>query len=217
MSGKKIQYNQIAGLKIGRTEALADGVFAVAMTLLVLDIKVPLGEAIHSEGELFTQLIKLWPTLVSYFMSFMTLGIFWIAHSTQYTYIERTDRHLNWISIFFLMIVSLVPFTTAFLNEHDEYKISIGLYWLNILLLGILVYVHWVYAYNHKFISDKFDVEEINKAIRKRVFIAQTLYAFGALLCFIDTYISIAVIILVQLNYAFAFFFRKSGKEDVAS
>ncbi|MBS1494238.1 MAG: DUF1211 domain-containing protein [Bacteroidetes bacterium] len=209
MPHKKIDYNLISGQKIQRTEALADGVFAVAMTLLVLDIKVPISDAIHSEADLLTALGKLLPTMLSYFMSFMTLGIFWMAHSSQYSYIERTDRHLNWISIFYLMFVSLVPFTTAFINEHDNYRLSIGLYWLNILMLGILIYIHWSYAYRHNFIASEFDKEAINKAIKKRILIAQTLYAFGALLCFINTNLSIGVILLVQINYAFAFSFRK--------
>lgn len=70
-------YNQIAGQKVQRIEAISDGVFAIALTLLVLDIKVPVSEAIRTEAELFASLRSLLPKFLTYFLSFMTLGIFW--------------------------------------------------------------------------------------------------------------------------------------------
>lgn len=189
-------------------EAISDGVFAIALTLLVLDIKVPVSESIKTEGDLLQALCGLMPRLLSYFLSFMTLGIFWTGQSVQFSNINQYDRHLNWISLFFLLFVSLLPFTTAFLSEHIHFKLSIGLYWLNILALGVMLYIHWNYAYKHNYtVAVGSEKEGINRAVRRRIVIAQTLYLFGALLCFVSTYLSIAVIVLVQLNYAFAFFF----------
>jgi len=203
-------YNQIAGQKVPRLEAISDGVFAIALTLLVLDIKVPMGEAIKTERALFDSLCNLMPKFLSYFLSFMTLGIFWTGHTTQFIYIDKSDRHLNWIVLFFLLFVSLLPFTTAFLSEHIHFKLSVGLYWLNIFLLGLVIYIQWVYAYRHDYISCPEEQKPlINKLIRKRIIIAQTLYALGALLCFINIYLSIIVIILIQLNYALALFSRR--------
>lgn len=80
-------YNQIAGQKIQRIEAISDGVFAIALMLLVLDIKVPVGEAIRSDAELFASLWSLVSKFLSYFLSFMTLGIFWTGHSTQFLFL----------------------------------------------------------------------------------------------------------------------------------
>ncbi len=111
------------------------------------------------------------------------------------------------ISLFFLLFVSVLPFTTAFLSEHIQFKLSIGIYWLNIFLLGVLIYAHWVYAEKHGFISIPANEEPfVSKAIKRRVIHAQTYYAIGALLCFINIYLSIFVIILIQLNYALALF-----------
>jgi uncharacterized membrane protein len=206
-------YNQIAGQKVQRLEAISDGVFAIALTLLVLDIKVPVSEAIKTEGQLFDAFCGLMPKLLSYFLSFMTLGIFWTGHTTQFSYIEKSDRHLNWICLFFLLFVSLLPFTTAFLSEHIHFKLSIGIYWLNIFLLGVVIYIQWVYAYKHNFLSvTDGDKENINKVVRKRIVIAQSLYAVGALLCFISIYLSIVTIILIQLNYALAIFSPRTKK-----
>lgn len=207
-------YDQLAGRKLNRIEAVSDGVFAIALTLLVLDIKVPISSTIHTEKDLFNALAALAPKFLSYFLSFVTLGIFWTAHSVQYTYIERGDRHLNWLSLFFLLFVSVMPFTTAFLSEHIEFRVSIGLYWLNIFFLGLIIYFHWVYAYNHHCLNlPENERIPVDHAIRKRAFVAQSLYAFGALLCFINNYLSITFIICVQLYFAIGLGFgKKKGK-----
>lgn len=205
-----IDYNHIAGQKTQRIEAISDGVFAVALTLLVLDIKVPVSEMIKTEGDLFNSFCGLTPKFLTYFLSFLTLGIFWTGHSAQFIYIEKSDRHLNWLSLFFLLFVSVLPFTTAFLSEHIQFKLSIALYWFNIFVLGFMLYMHWQYAAANGFINLPADKKPaVSAAIKKRIIIAQSLYAGGALLCFINTYVSIAVIILIQLNYAFAPRFTK--------
>ena len=208
-----IHYNQVAGQNVKRIEALSDGVFAIALTLLVLEIKVP-EVHVHSEEELFHVLAELAPKFLSYFLSFMTMGIFWTGQALQLSYIENYNRDLNWNSLFFLLLVSLLPFTTAFLGQYIAFKLAIGIYWLNILLLGLLLYIHWNYACKKNFISlQKDEMKAIDKAIRRRIIVAQALYLFGALLCFINPYISIGFIILVQLNYAFAFFSRRIPKK----
>jgi uncharacterized membrane protein len=207
---KPVQYNQLAGKKVQRIEALSDGVFAIALTLLILDIKVPVSEAIKTEGDLFNSFCTLTPKFLSYFLSFMTLGIFWTGHCAQLSFIEKSDRHLNWISLFFLLFVSVVPFTTAFLSEHIQFKLSIALYWLNIFALGAMLYIHWCYADKHGYVTLKEEERKaVTRALLNRIVIAQAMYAFAALLCFINIYLSIAITILIQVNYAFAFNFRE--------
>jgi uncharacterized membrane protein len=215
MNRKGKTYNQIAGQRVQRLDAISDGVFAIALTLLVLDLRVPVSDAIKTEMDLFHSFCSLTPKMLSYFLSFMTLGIFWTGHTAQYSYIEKSDRNLNWISLFFLLFVSLLPFTTAFLSEHIRFRFSIGLYWLNIFALGLMLYLQWTYALKQGFLSLPADeVAGISKALIKRIVVAQSLYAFGALLCFMSNYLSIAVIILVQLNYALAFFSGKSRNKQ---
>jgi uncharacterized membrane protein len=211
MAYKQKTYNEIAGQKTGRIEAISDGVFAVALTLLVLDLKVPLNDGIYAEGDLLKSFCALTPQLLTYFLSFMTLGIFWTGHTTQFVYINKSDRNLNWISLFFLMLVALLPFTTAFLSKFVTFKLAIGVYWLNILLLGLGLLIHWCYAYKHNLVNiPEADKIIINKVVLRRIIMAQSMYAVGAALCFVSTYLSIAVIILIQLNYAFAIFLKKA-------
>ena len=198
-----LNYNRIAGQSAERLAALSDGIFAVAMTLLVLDLKVPATEAIHSEPDLRHALVALAPRLLMFAMSVLTLGIFWVGQQTQLNHLERSDRSLSWIHIAFLGIVSLVPFSTALLAEFTAYRTALLVYWLNILLLGLTLYLSWTCAAEQQLLKPDIS-RDIHSAIQRRILIAQALYAFGALLCVFSTYWSIAFIVAVQLNYAIA-------------
>ena len=208
-------YNQIAGQKTQRIEAVSDGVFAIALTLLVFNIKVPVNIEIASEEALAGLFLKLVPQLLSYFLSFMTLGIYWTAHSTQFHYIVKSDRHLNWINLFFLLFVSTIPFTTAFLSQFISFKFAVGIYWLNIILLGLLLALHWFYARKRGFLSlSAEESESVTQIIKRRIIQAQSLYTFGAMLCFISTYLSIVVLTLIQLNYALVLFSHRARRQE---
>ncbi len=206
----KKHYNQIAGFNKHRLESLSDGIFAIALTLLILDVRVPVSEIVNSETDLISAFFTVTPNLLTYFMSFITLGVYWSAHSTQFHYISRSDRHLNWISLFFLLVVSLIPFTTAFLSRFITFKFAIGLYWLNIMLLGLMLGINWRYVLKHNLLNiDEIERKEVSQAIKRRFVEAHSLYTIGTLLCFINTYCSIIMLILVQLNFALAPSFRR--------
>lgn len=204
-------YNKLSGQSTGRIEAISDAVFGVAMTLLVLEIEVPEFDGQITETTLALGFFKLMPKFLVYFLSFMTAGIFWVGQSSQFKFIKTSDRNMTWINLLFLLFVSVIPFSTAFLGDHITFKFSIFLYWLNIFLMGIMLLINWQYAKKHNFISEELK-ETVYSPIKKRIIVAQTLYFAGALLCFINIYLSIAFIIAVQLNYAFAFIGNK--KQD---
>ncbi len=196
-------YNEIAGQSVERLAALSDGIFAVAMTLLVLDLRVPAIEAVHSEHEIWRALVAISPQLLMYIMSFITLGIFWVGQQTQLNHLARSDRHLSWIHIAFLFAVTIMPFSTRFLSEFTSYRTALLAYWGNLLLLGVVLYCSWGYAARRDLVKDDIPAE-VPAAICRRIVIGQSLYAFGALLCIFNTHWSIAFIVLVQLNYAIA-------------
>ncbi len=196
-------YNRVAGQSVERLAALSDGIFAVAMTLLVLDLRVPANDAVHSERDLWHILLGLSPRLLIFLMSAMTLGIFWVGQQTQLNQFARADRNLAWIHIAFLCAVSLTPFSTALLAEFIHYRTALLVYWFNILLLGLALYWSWSYATRARLVAEDVPAE-IHPAVVRRIVIAQSLYAGGAALCFFNTYYSIAAIVLVQVNYAIA-------------
>ena len=196
-----MHYNRLAGRNLDRLAALSDGVFAVAMTLLVLDIHVPAHDLIQDEAGLWQALIGLAPRLLTYLMSFVTLGIFWLGQQTQLNYFARADRDLVWIHIGFLALVSIMPLSTALLGGFVTYRIALLAYWLNIALLGLALYGSWRYALRSGLLQDD-ATPEISAAMIRRIVVAQTFYAVGAALCVLGTTWSIAFIALVQLNYA---------------
>jgi len=204
-----LSYNRIAGQSAERLAALSDGIFAVAMTLMVLDLRLPAAAAIHCEHDLWRALWALLPRLVPYLMSFLTLGIFWVGQQTQLNHLARSDRHLSWIHLGFLFAVTLSPFSTMLLAEFMAYRAALLVYWINILLLGAILYGSWGYAIRAGLVKDDLPAD-VPAAICRRIVVAQALYATGALLCVINTRWSIAFILLVQLNYAVAPRFRRA-------
>jgi uncharacterized membrane protein len=196
-------YNRIQGRSLERLAALSDGIFAVAMTLLVLDLHIPTAAQVHSEGELLAALCAMGPQWLTYGMSFLTLGIFWAGQQTQLNHIGEGTRDLTWIHLGFLFSVTLLPLSTRLLAEFITYRSALLLYWLNILALGAMLYWSWAHATHADLIKDD-TPDEVSASICRRILIAQSLYAGGAALCVINTWVSIGAIVLVQLNYALA-------------
>lgn len=199
----KGHYNLIAGGSVERLAALSDGIFAVAMTLLVLDLRAPAANLIHTDGELRRQLITLLPQLAAYVMSFLTLGIFWTGQQTQLNRFARNNRQVTWVHLLFLFAVTMMPFSTKLLAEFIQYRTALICYWLNILTLGAVLYASWACAKADGLLQPD-TTPAIDVAVRRRIVVAQALYALGALLCIWDTYASIAFIALVQLNFVLA-------------
>jgi len=199
----RTSYNQITGQSLERLAALSDGIFAVAMTLLVLDLHVPATELIHSQGELWHTLAEAVPQLVSYIVSFITLGIFWNGQQAQLNSFARSDRHLSWIHLAFLFAVTIMPFSTRLLAGYITYRSVLIAYWANILLLGAVLFVSWRYAMRAGLLREEITREK-QCAMERRILVAQILYALGAGLSFFNNYVSIAFIVLVQLNFALA-------------
>ncbi len=207
------RYHQIARTSLERLAALSDGIFAVAMTLLVLDLRVPAANALHAQHPVWAAgglrsehvvvhvLAGLAPRLLTYLMSFLTLGVFWTGQQTQLNTFSRSDRNLTWIQLLFLLAVTLIPFSTALLSEYITYRAALVAYWLNLLLLGTTLYLSVQYAARSKLIKAESAAEMRSVAVR-RIAGYQVLYAISLLLGVISTYVSIALIVLVQLNAA---------------
>ena len=126
---------------IRRIEALVDGVFAIAMTLLALEL-IPSG----SGGGLFRTLAAMWPKFYAYAMGFLVLGIFWALHHSVFHHIRRFDELLLWLNILFLTFVALVPFSTAVLGEDISSKSAAALYSGNMSAVSLSLGGIWWYA-----------------------------------------------------------------------
>jgi uncharacterized membrane protein len=198
-------YNQLAGTSVERLSGISDGIFSVGMTLLVLGLAVdPLRAAATTNSELWNSLVKLGPHVLVYVMSFMTLGIFWVGQGTQLGQLVRSNRHYVWIQLTFLLTVTLVPFSTALLANFPALQVALIEYWLNIVLLGATLLAGVEYALRANLFQEG-EQRELARLFRGRVLTAQALYAFAtALSIFFSTWVSIALIVLIQLNYVIA-------------
>lgn len=137
------------GFGTTRIEALADGIFAVAMTLLVLDVKLPDGEVYTSDHALLERLLSLEHTFVIYFISFIVLGMFWVGHHAHFHYIRYVDHTLLWINLLFLFMITSVPFGTDLLGTHSGLRLPYLYYGAKVLLLSALLIGQIVYLRRH--------------------------------------------------------------------
>lgn len=135
--------NEMIGQQKQRLETLNDGIFAIAMTILVLELKLPATDNVLSDSEILTYLKTVLQKIGVYLMSYLTLGLFWLGHSVQTKILTHTNKNLNWINLLFLFFVSILPFTTAFIGKFIYSKIGFWVYWLNLLFLGVSVFLHW--------------------------------------------------------------------------
>jgi uncharacterized membrane protein len=132
-----------------RIEALSDGIFAVAMTLLVLDIKMPESISYASDAEMLARLVSLEHAAASYVVSFVMLAMFWVLHHSQFHHIQRSDRGLLWINLYLLLSVCLVPFTTDLVGDNVRLRLPALLYGANLLLVASALGVQVAYLRRH--------------------------------------------------------------------
>jgi uncharacterized membrane protein len=208
-------YHRFAGSSLDRLAALSDGVFAVAMTLLVLDLKAPSvpvraqhpiwsGGGGGSEQVLLHDLAHhVAPRLLPYAMSFLTLGIFWVGQQTQLSSFTRSTRALTWIHLAFLLAVTLMPFSTGLLAQDTTYRLSMAVYWLNLFALGAVLFISLAYADQAGLMSDD-TTQDMRAAMKRRIVVYQCLYALAALTCLINTYLAIGLLVALQLNSVIA-------------
>lgn len=185
----------------GRVVGITDGVFAIALTLIVLEIRVPAHEAIHSERDLLAAIAALAPRFLTYALSFLTLTIFWFGQQAQHGLIAKSDRRLATLNLCFLAFIALLPFSTDLLADFLEFRTAVLVYWLNLLMLGVTLFSSWRYAEQSGFLAEDVDAQT-RHTVYLRIVKAQILWAIGAALCLITPLLSVGFILVVQLIYA---------------
>jgi len=203
--GAKRRLADLSGTSPERLSGISDGIFAVGMTLLVLGLVVPtLNGSATTGGQLWEALRHLGPNLLVYTMSFMTLGIFWLGQGTQLGQLARSNRNFAWIHLVFLFAVTMVPFSTLLLGRYYWLQVALVEYWLNIVLLGAALLAGLEYGLRAHLFTET-ETPDLARLTRRRILIAQSLYAVAILLSLIlPTWISIILIVLIQLNYVLA-------------
>ena len=151
-----------------RLEALVDGVFAFAMTLLVIGLTVPSIPKSQAAAELTPALLSMWPELLSFLIAFFVLASFWVVHHRHFHYLNSVDTAVLWLNIVILIFVVLVPFTTNVSGDYSDVQIAVILFHLNLLILGLLFFVQWQYIVRHPSIAGII-VKYTNKQVVARI------------------------------------------------
>jgi uncharacterized membrane protein len=186
-----------------RLEAFSDGVIAIAITLLVLEIRVPpIEEA--TQAELWHALRGLWPNYLGYVISFFTIGIMWANHHTIFRFIGRTDHYLILTNLLFLFFLATIPFPTALLADflgHPAERVGIIVYSGWFLLTAISYNVLWRYASQGNRLIDP-DADPAGVAtITSRFNLGPPAYGLAFALSFFNTALSLAVLLGLALLY----------------
>jgi len=188
-----------------RLEAFSDGVIAVAITLLVLDIHVPTQEELVGLGLqdwLFSQ--KEWPHLLGYVTSFLLIGIYWANHHQMFKYIKRTDHFFLMINIVFLMSIVFIPFTTSlmtgFMTEAHKHEAAL-IYSASLLLAGLTYNAIWWYAaHKHRLLATNLSPSFVRR-LRWSYLTGVPLYLLSMLLSLVSVEASIGLYILIAVIY----------------
>jgi uncharacterized membrane protein len=136
----------------------SDGVFAIAITILILDINVP--EGLSSE-EVSARVLALWPEYLGYVISFLVLAVYWQAHHRVFRYIRRYDSTLVWLNFLFLMAICFLPFPTSLLGKYGGEQVSVVIYAADAALASLLLgAVSWYATREHRLVASDLDDEE---------------------------------------------------------
>ena len=184
-----------------RIEALSDGIFAIVMTLLILEFHVPNLPLNAPNVDVAPALLTLWPKFLSYIVTFVSLGCFWVGHHIMYHAIRRADRTLLWLNIFFFMFVSLLPFSTSVLNAFPEAFVAPLFFGANLAIIGWILFFQWSYANSQPDMLADFVSAEYRTTVRSRMLIVPVATTLTVFICFWSVGISLAIYLVLLPLY----------------
>jgi uncharacterized membrane protein len=184
-----------------RIEALSDGLFAIVMTLLVLELHVPDLPANASNLQLGPALLHLWPKFVTYAVSFLSLGVYWVGHHNMYHAIRRSDRVLLWLNIVFFMFVSLLPFATSLVNAFRQTQLAPLVFGANLTLIGWTLWLQWAYASRQPGMISENVTAEYREMVHARFLAIPVILTLTMIVCFWSLEISLGIYLFLLPFY----------------
>jgi uncharacterized membrane protein len=186
-------------------EAFSDAVFAIIITLLVLDLRVPRATALHGES-LGAALLDQWPAYVAFTLSFLQVGVVWANHHTMFHYIHGTDHKLLVYNLLLLLGVAVLPFTTALLSEYirgteEQRRLVAQIYSGALMAVGVAFNAIWQHALNASLVHPNADPHRLY-ALRRHWLLVPVLYAAAFALAFVNVDVSVAMYGVLLFYYA---------------
>ena len=186
-------------------QAFSDGVFSIAITLLILQISVPAG----SNEDLLGALLALWPSYLAYLVSFSTIGAVWFAHTVITEYLEHADSVFHRLNLLLLLFVSFLPFPTKllgeFVHEREPERIAATVYGINLLLTFIMVSVTWRYAVRAHLVRPDLANQDVKTLTRRLtptlgLYVALIVVGLFAPIVAVVGYLALALFILIPFG-----------------
>ena len=201
----------------GRIEAFSDGVFAIAITLLIIEIGVP-----HLEDEppgttLPQALVGLWPSYLGYLISFLQIGVIWANHHNRFRFIERSDHGLLFLNILFLMCVAFIPFPTALLAEYlertaSERETAGVIYAGTLAVTAVFFTLLWLYAAANRLVDRNLDPSLV-RAMTRRYLLGTVAYLLVFVLAYVNVAASLILLVILALLFVLPEPGDRAGKE----
>ncbi|MGW1891464.1 TMEM175 family protein [Streptomyces sp. NPDC002004] len=188
----------------GRVEAFSDGVFAIAITLLILEIKVP---ETSGHESLWVALGHQWPSYFAYVVSFLVIGIMWVNHHQVFSYVARVDRTLMFLNLLLLMVVAAVPWPTSllaeYLREDQSSHIAAAVYCIVMVAMALTFQCLWWHLTRTGHLFDaRVDVPAARRT-RTRFAVGSLAYPATVALAFVSAPLTLAAHALIAVYYGF--------------
>lgn len=184
----------------GRLEGLGDGIFSVAMTILVIELKIPSVKG-NSFSDLLNALYGTRLELFCFFISFIILGIMWFGHRMVFEYISQTNRYFIFLGVLFYMVVCLVPFSTRFLAANTLQWYAILMYALNLSACNLALYAQWSYGIRRPTLHVRVLPHDVKVIARRLFLISPILYSIAIIFSFFFPIVSIIIFFVTPILY----------------
>ncbi len=202
MYGVILKSKSISHFEQSRVETFSDGVFAIIVTLLVLEIKVPHINNFRDSGELLKALESLIPKVISWIISFFTVCVIWVNHHRLLKQFRIFTHGLFWWNALLLLFVSFIPFPTALLGDYPNNQVAVILYGVVLSVMALIFSLLRFYTLNKKVIlKESVSIENYKKGTIYSLIYGPLLYLMGALFSFIHPNISFIIYLLIPIYF----------------
>ena len=188
-----------------RLEAFSDGVFAIAITLLVLEIRLPASTDSAKAGSLVKAILQLWPVYLAYATSFMTIAVMWANHHTMFKMIRRSDRSMLLINAVLLMVITFLNFPTTIVAEYiqkPDAAVAAMFYSGTQFVIGVLFNIMWWYVMRRPHLLEHGITKEQGQKLLRQYTVGLTAYPVAFVVAFFSADLSIILCLLVAVFFA---------------
>jgi uncharacterized membrane protein len=186
-----------------RVETFSDGIFAIIVTLLVLEIRIPHFDFEPNVAEMADALLEILPKIIAWIISFLTVCVIWVNHHRIFEAMKVIDQKFFWLNANLLLWVSLIPFPTALMGDYPHNPLAVAMYGAVSFLMGIAFLLIRIYIWRNPEQTKNLSKEELWIGVRNVIFFGPTPYLLGILFAWINTKLAFALYAFVSIYYIF--------------